>query len=134
MLIYQEHGFIDTEAFFHWSTEFLIHEFRKRIEAHCDSDPSFDLEGVLIMDGLRQHYCDYFEHEAFHNRIPPIQLQAHSSDQTQPLDLLLFSISKGFAARNTGCKDFSLQSNKVLKLYSAVQAASTTISIIKSFK
>lgn len=134
ILIYQKHGFIDTEAFLHWSTEFLIPEFRKRIEAHCDSDPSFDRGGVLIIDGLRQHYCEYFEDEAFYNRISPIQLPAHSSDQTQPLDLLLFSISKGFVARNTGCKDFSVQSSEVLKLYSAVQAASTTINIIKSFK
>lgn len=58
------------------------------------------------MDGLRQHYYGYYEDGTYFNRTHLIQQPAHSSDQTQSLDLLFFGNLKGVCCQKQGMQRF----------------------------
>lgn len=68
MIRYQENGFIDTMCFMEWADQAFFVEIEKRLSKHVEADPSFDKSDVLIMDGLKQHFSDWFEDEMAYTR------------------------------------------------------------------
>lgn len=134
MFAYQNNGFITSDIFMIWAMKFLIPEFIRRVEEliKYNLDPN-DLRGILLMDGLKQHFTDFFEDECFINGIDIIELPAHSSDQTQPLDLCIFAACKKILPRCLSDAE-TKQSKEVEKLITAMEAASTQHNIRKSFE
>ena len=134
MICYQENGFIDSISFLCWASNVFFPEIEKRLEAHRKEDPYFDRSAVLILDELKQHFTDYFEDECFAFNVDLAVIPSHSSDQVQPLDLLLFSLAKRVKPNIRKTDGLSPQSNEIIGLLSAIQSSSTTINIIKSFQ
>ena len=131
MFAYQENGFITTDIFMEWSTKFLIPEFHNRISRFNGED--VEARGLLLMDGLKQHFSDFFEDECFIHDIDILELPAHSSDQTQPLDLCIFAACKKIMPRCIS-DGATTQTKDVDRLVSAMHAASTPHNIRKSFR
>ena len=134
MVCYQENGFVDSYSFLLWACNIFFPEIERRITAHKKKDPNFDRSAVLILDGLKQHFSDYFEDECFAFNVDLAVIPPHSSDQVQPLDLLLFSLSKRSISNIRKTEGLSPQTNDIIQLLSSIQSASTTYNIIKSFQ
>ena len=101
LVYWQENGFMTSDIFIDWTFKELIPAFQERIEEVHQRNEEGELEltddecrGLLICDGLKQHFTDYVEDIAFENCIDLLELPSHSSDQTQPCDLCIFAVCK----------------------------------------
>ena len=95
---------------------------------------------LLIMDNLRGHKNvvgaapeDQHVFLPAHN-LHILFLVAHSSDQTQPLDLGVFGNQKAICQRTTIKGDFHEFTTKILKVVTSLQKASTVVSIVNAFQ
>lgn len=140
LIYFQENGFMTSEIFLDWTLKELVPEFQRRIERvlHLDVELQLGLtdeqrRGLLIMDGLKQHFTDYIEDITFENCVDLLQLPSHSSDQTQPCDLCVFAVCKTLIDRAIG-DGVHKQTKEVSKVVSAMHAACTPANIRKSFR
>jgi hypothetical protein len=89
-----ESGFINSALFEVWSKQVLfpdVEETRTRI--------GYERDAHLLLDECSCHSCDVFLDECTGHWIVLHLLPAHSSDQTQPLDLGIFGLQKSEAKR-----------------------------------
>jgi hypothetical protein len=56
-------------------------------------------EAVAILEGCSYHSSDHFLDEMSYYGIVPLFLTAHSSEQTQRLDLTIFALERGEGMR-----------------------------------
>ena len=134
MFAYQENGFVTTEIFQEWAIRYLLPEFGRRRQTFHDVPIAEEKSrGLIVMDGLKQHFSDYFEDECFTRGIDILQLPAHSSDQTQPSDLCIFASCKKIMPRCSSDGRNS-QTCDVDRLLSAMHSACTPHNIRKSFQ
>lgn len=140
LLFYQENGFMTSDIFMSWADQVLFPELERRIEQVADLNREYELgldeeqiRGLLVMDGLKQHFTDYFEDECFVNCIDILELPAHSSDQTQPCDLCLFAACKRMMP-SVHADGEQNQTKDVSRLVSAMHSACSPSNIRKSFK
>lgn len=131
---YQSSGFVTTELFNEWAAKILIPEIISRKNKILQIDPTFEKSAVITMDGLKQHFSEYFEDECWNAGIEISQIPPHSSDQVQALDLCIFAIAKASIPKFRPDKDYNIQTIEVIKLISACQSVSTTFNIKKSFQ
>ena len=140
LLYYQENGFMTSDIFMDWADAVLFPEYVKRLDNVSSLNSEYDLgleddqiRGLVIMDGLKQHFTDYFEDECFVNCIDILDLPSHSSDQTQPCDLCLFAACKNLmpGVSSDGQQN---QTKDISKLVSAMHSACSPSNIRKSFK
>ena len=134
IVMFQENGFVDTHCFLTWASNVFFPEIANRLEKHRKIDHTFNRSAVLMLDGLKQHFCDYFEDECYAFNVDLAVIPPHTSDQIQPLDLLLFAIAKKNVSRIHPNKELSSQSQDILKVFSGMQSASTVINIVNSFR
>jgi hypothetical protein len=125
----QENGFISSDIFDEWTESILIPEIRRRRD-----ETGYIGVVILILDGCSCHTTDYFEDECLNENIVPIFLAPHSSDQCQPLDLLIFSLQKLFIQRIRPAKDSTTQTKEIIKILDSWQQATTPSNITASFK
>lgn len=111
---YQEHSFMTTKIFDQWASEIFfpyVEEKRARL--------NYQGEALIILDGLAAHNSPWFIDECEKRMIRVFFLVPHSSDQTQPLDLLIFSLVKRAYSRSTFKHLVSAQSNQIAKIIGA---------------
>ena len=134
MFAYQENGFVTTDIFLEWAMTYLIPEYKRRMTVFHDKGiRGPQTRGIIIMDGLKQHFSEYFEDECFIHGIDILELPSHSSDQTQPLDLCVFASCKRVMPRCVS-DGFTTQTRDVDRLLSAIHSACTPHNIRKSFQ
>ena len=76
-------------------------------------------DALIILDGLGAHDSVGFKEGCERYNIKILTLVPHSSDQTQPLDLVTFSLFKRYYSRSTFNYLISNQSNQLIKMLGA---------------
>jgi hypothetical protein len=108
---HQECGFVTRDLFNVWAEQVLfpyIIQTREELQ--------YDGPGVLLLDGCSCHDSDYFLDSCLEIGLIPIFLPPHTSDQTQPMDLLIFALQKIEAKRTTPDKGLNPQTRQIVKM------------------
>ena len=125
---YQENSFMTMKIFEQWGEKiFFPHVDAKRKEMNYGG------QALLIMDGLAAHHSPSFCEECAKHGVKILYMVPHSSDQTQPLDLVVFGRFKNFYSRCTNENMISNQSNQIIKMLCAWRQATAPNMIISSF-
>lgn len=129
LIISQESGFVNIEAFAYWADMVFFPEVRRR-RIH------YKYEGtcVLMLDGCTSHFCDYFLDECSYNNVYPFQEPSGSSDQVQPLDLGIFGAQKATKPRcSTKHKELSENSKNIIEIVDSWHRVTTPSNIVSAF-
>jgi hypothetical protein len=128
ILTAQENAFMTCSLFELWADRV----FFPGIEARRQQ---FDYQGpvLLLLDGLGSHHTDNFLQQCANRNIKVKFLVPHSSDQTQPLDLLTFALMKQRFSSSKFCRLSNAQSNKVVRMLGAWFAASAPHHNVEAF-
>lgn len=124
-------GFINTEIFCDWfDNVFINHIIQKRNET------GYQGNAVLLMDGFIAHHKCVEERQQIlqANNIIVLFIPPHSSDQVQPLDLLIFNLQKLWKSRISLEKSFSYQTKQIIETYNSLYMASAPHYIKSSFE
>jgi hypothetical protein len=125
----QENGFVTAELFNYWADEVLFPYIEKTRE-----EMKYTGEAVVILDGCTAHTNDCFQDNATYNGVELVFLPAHTSDQTQPLDLGVFGTQKAEASRIHPHQNLNSQSQKICKALCGYHKATTRPNIIGAFR
>jgi hypothetical protein len=124
-----ESGFITSNLFDDW----IVHELIPYVE-NTRSKLNYQGEAVVILDGCSRHGSDHFLDEMSYYGIVPLFLPAHSSDQTQPLDLGIFALEKAEAMRIRVPDTVSCQTRQVVKATGGYTRACLPNNVISAFR
>ena len=128
-IVHQPNGFIDSKLFEDWADSIFFPEVQRRREVS-----GYYGMACLILDGCTCHATDWFLEECLFRNISVTFLAAHSSDQTQPLDLGIFSVAKAAQQRCRPSMELGQQTKQILKLLYGWHAAVTPPNIIGAFR
>ena len=126
---YQENGFITTEIFNEWAREIFSPEImRKRI--------LLDYSGLvlLILDGCSCHISDEFLDLCTDYGVEPLFMPAHSSDQIQPLDLVIFGLMKTSFHNYKIDPKLNPQTREIIKIHHAWVSNAYVYNITQAFR
>ena len=128
-------GFINTEIFCTWFDQvFIPHIIEKR------NTTGYEGKAVLIMDGFISHHKCVEDPERAkileENGIIVLFIPPHTSDQIQPLDLVIFNLQKQFKSRfGSGLfGKFTYQTKQIIETYNSLLMASTPHYIKSAFE
>lgn len=125
-----ESGFITTEIFDDWINKILIPYIDSKRKEMNYTGPA-----VLILDGCSCHYTPNLYRLCTLHSIKIFFLPPHSSNQTQPLDLVVFHLHKDKIRHYIKLEsDDSNLGEKLKLLYSAFQSIATLDHIQGSFE
>ena len=104
LIISQESGFVNKEAFDFWADEILFPEILRRRQKY-----NYWGEAIITMDGCTAHFSDYFLDQCSADAVYPMPEPAGTSDQVQALYLGIFSPMKSTkrSIRDKGIKQSS---------------------------
>lgn len=128
-LVHTTEGYINTSSFKHYMQTIFIPELQKLRKKYNYNGPA-----ILIMDGLLAHRNAVQTLHLNNYNIIPHFLPSHSTDETQPLDLGIFSPMKKFSSnfrRNDGS---STQTNQILKIIKSCQQACSSVACQSAFR
>jgi hypothetical protein len=128
-IAYQPNGFITQELFEEWCRDVLFPFFWAQRQSL-----GYDGFGVLILDGCSCHNSDQFLEDCVVHGIVPLELPAHSSDQLQPLDLVIFALQKAEASRIHPGIGLNPQTVQVLKVVNGYHKACCPSNVISAFQ
>jgi hypothetical protein len=111
VLASQQNAFMTTRLFELWAREvfFPVIEAR-RTEFQCTA------RVLLLLDGLGSHHADDFLAACAQRDIDVLFLVAHSSNQTQPLDLVTFALMKRQFSGSSFSRLANAQSNQLVQV------------------
>lgn len=131
-LAYQENGFMTKIIFKKWLESVFIPFVKRKKEKY-----EYEGKTVLLMDGLRAHKAaaeelqDVLEEEG----IEVIFLVPHTSDQTQPLDLGIFSIQKSITQNQSKVpQGLKGQNARLYKILNGIFKALTPMNCCAAFR
>ena len=126
-------GFVNTEIFCKW----MDGEFLPSIQMKREKT-GYTGKAILILDGFSAHYKCIDDPTRKANieklNIDVVFIPPHSSNQVQPLDLLTFALQKKWKREIKISKNFSYQSQQIIKTYESVVRASSPRYIVAAFK
>ncbi len=128
-IVHTDNRYVNTNSFEHWfKTQFLtsLHNLRQKYQ--------YNGKAIVIMDGLKAHYNLIEKIDCQNENIIFHFLVAHSSDQTQPLDLGIFGVMKHFEQNFQNIKQLSRQTNQIIKVIKCLYQASTPPNCKAAFK
>jgi hypothetical protein len=127
-LVTQANAFMTSILFEAWAKEVFFPAVEERRRQW-----NYDGTVVLLLDGLGSHHTEKFLSDCRDRMIDVIFLVPHSSDQTQPLDLITFALLKqGFSSSRFN-RLATPQSNIVVRIPGAWFAASAPHHNIEAF-
>jgi hypothetical protein len=126
---YQENGFITTALFEQWVKDELVPD----VEQQRDK-LSYEGYAHLILDSCTCHTSDVFVEDCLYHGINLDYLPAHTSDQTQPLDLGIFGILKAESSRVRVAPQVNPQTAQLAKMLSGMIKACTPYNILRAFR
>lgn len=125
-----ESGFITSSIFDDWLSQILIPYIVEKRKQHNYHGPA-----VLILDGCSCHYTPALYRLCSEHSIKIFFLPPHSSNQTQPLDLVVFHLHKDKIRQFIKLdSEDSMLCEKLKLLYSAFQSIATLQNIQASFE
>ena len=126
---HSDKGFITEDLFFRYMTEVFIPEVRVK---RCRRD--YNGMAVLIMDNCHCHKSARVLESLERAGVECVFLPAHSSDQTQALDVGLFGNMKSAQSRIHPPSDMTRQSQQIIRMISAFQASCHPLAITSAFR
>jgi hypothetical protein len=127
-LNFQENAYMNTPLFEKWAHEVFFPQVEeRRRELHYAG------RALLLLDGLGSHHTDAFLQECEERGIGVFFFVPHSSDQTQPLDLVTFGLLKQYFSASRFHALENPQSNKVVKILGAWFASSAPHHNVEAF-
>jgi hypothetical protein len=128
-IVCQEKGFVNRAIFTVWAEEiFLPHVARTR------ESLGYPGYGYLLIDGFSGHDSERFLDGCLYHGIVPVFLPAHSSDQTQPLDLVTFGLAKRVFSRASRAPELNMQSSNIANIMKALRHATDPMSVMGAFR
>lgn len=128
-IVHTESGFINYDAFSHWFTSVFLPKLHETREAFNYFGPA-----LLIYDGLGAH-INILENIDLSNENLIIHiLPAHSSEQTQPLDLGIFATAKRFMSNYRYNHNLTRQTNQIIRIHNSLIQATTSLSCRAAFR
>jgi hypothetical protein len=124
----QENAFMTQRLFEMWGREVFFPTLEERRRQF-----RYDGRALLLMDGLASHHTPSFMEECGRRGVDVIFLIPHSSDQTQPLDVLTFGLLKQRFAASTFKSLQSKQANLIARILGAWFCASAPHLTVKAF-
>jgi len=124
-------GFVNGGVYEHWLTEVILPYVRETRQRLGYRGPA-----VIIQDGCSAHRLGTGFLEAHTSEFVFVELPAHSSHLTQPLDLGVFGIQKGVKATMSApdrLKILDKQSLSLIKIVNSLFKAATPTNIISAF-
>jgi hypothetical protein len=88
----------------------------------------------VIIDGCTWHHCDWVLDEAVAKGVVLHWLPPHSSDETQPLDLGVFGLTRQALRRVRTNPEKTAQSNQWIRMLCAWHVAATPRNVIGRFR
>jgi hypothetical protein len=129
MFAHQPHAFMTRVLFDLWMEEIFIKELhQKKLEY------GYKGRSILILDGCSFHESPKINYLCESNQVDLITLPAHTSDRTQPLDLLFFSIFKTHFSNAFDNTFRDRQSNDICRMTRAMKAAAAYDIVVSSFE
>jgi hypothetical protein len=125
----QSKSFVDRDIFLDWFQDTFVAEVNKRRTQYDYNGPAF-----LIMDNCTAHSGPTFETLCHDNKITPIFLPPHSSNQLQPLDVSVFGITKGYINRANKLEKNNVQTDHIVRILKGFYAAASPPNIIETFR
>jgi hypothetical protein len=124
----QLHGFIDAPIFDSWVKETFLRDLRKRREAFGYIGPA-----ILLMDNCSCHATAPFLEFCQSEHLIPLYFPPHSSNQLQPLDLLIFGVTKRLLLRVNRLDSVNVQSSHIAQVVCSFMSAATPLNILRTF-
>jgi hypothetical protein len=124
----QRNSFIDIEIFSDWVKDTFVPELIERRRRWSYDGPAF-----LILDNCSAHRGDDFAAMCQDNRIVPVFLPPHASNQLQPLDLCIFGVTKKIIRFNKTEKH-EIQTRHIVAILEGFAQAATPANIVSSFR
>jgi hypothetical protein len=124
----QENAFMTSSLFELWGETVFFPAVEERRRHFC-----YGGKAVLLLDGLGAHHTDRFLQTCSERNIEVVTLVPHSSDQTQPLDLMTFALLKQRYSSSKFGRLTSTQSNRVVRILGAWFAASAPHHNVEAF-
>jgi hypothetical protein len=126
--VYQENAFMTKFLLDIWAKEvFFPTVAKKRLQYNYQG------QAIILIDGFGAHETPFFTQECAQNKIIVKFLIPHTSDRCQPLDFITFSNLKRHYASIHCDRYSSAQSNKIVRMMRAWNAASSPDLIVSSF-
>jgi hypothetical protein len=125
----QECGFI-TRDLFDWSVNDVLFPYVRATRERLQ----YDGPALLILDGCSCHGSEWFLEACMELGVDLAFLPAHSSDQTQPMDLGVFANQKTEAARTRPSPELNPQTKQVVKMLNGYQKACCPNNITGAFR
>lgn len=125
----QENGFFEAGLFGRWAEEVVVPEDEKRRAEH-----EYKEAFALLMDGASVHNSDWFDELCFEHGIFIVILPAHSTEITQLLDLVIFSVAKALIRRIHIEEELNKQTQQIIKMINSYHQACTISNILSAFQ
>ena len=122
-------GFVNTETFSYWlKSTFLpyLHDLRRKTGYYGKS--------VLLLNGYLSHKNSIAEIDLTRENLHIHYLVPHSSNQTQPLDLVIFGVMKRFMNDFKAPNDLTAQSRQLFKIHQSIYKCCTPINCRSAFR
>jgi hypothetical protein len=113
-LAFQENAFMTTHLFELWVREMFFPAVAQR-----RAEVGYTERALLLLDGLGSHHTDEFLQTCAGQDIDVLFLVPHSSDQTQPLDVLTFALMKRHFSGSRSSRLENPQSNRPVRILGA---------------
>ena len=121
-------GFSNSQINLSWFTSCMLPFLNNLRTKYNYSGPA-----ILILDGFSGHKMDLFKSLAANNKIILIQLPAHSSHLTQPLDLLIFGAMKTYYKTTKCDSKIYGESSKLIRAIKSHQLATISMNVKSAF-
>jgi hypothetical protein len=126
---HQECGFVTQYLFDYWADEVLfpyIETMRQKLQ--------YDGSAVVLLDRCSCHESDHFLDACSFRGVIPQFLPPHTSDQTQPMDMLIFARQKQEAARTRPEDGLNAQTRQIVKMINGYEKACCANTITSAFR
>lgn len=129
-LAYQPKGFINSALYLEYIDNIVI-PYVEQKRKRCGLK---DRQALLIYDGCSAHVSDVVIQHLHSNGIMTHQLPPHTSDQIQPLDLVIFSRAKGAQDSVSVPNDVSPMTKKYIRMLDGWRIATTRKNVVAAFR
>jgi hypothetical protein len=127
-LSFESSAFTTNKLFSEWAEEVFFPEIPRRREFY-----DYREQAVLLLDRFTCHHTPEFVQKWGLAKVEVVFLVPHTSDRTQPLDLLTFALAKKAYHTCKGEVLSSDQSRQILRMMEAIHAGTSVNKMVTAF-
>lgn len=128
-VVHTDTGFVNTASFLHWMNTCFLPNLRSLRQKY-----NYFGRAVLIMDGYKSHDNAISQINLVRENLVIHYLTAHTSDQSQPLDLGIFGCMKRYESSFKNIPGLSTSANQIIKIHKSFYEAANPINCRSAFR